>query len=160
MTAVWRLAGPTSLRLYSATSLRVGGLQHVDTERDGRGRNHGIGHRLDPRQSAGASPISHQYIAADRPTARCSDRLHPVLVTRRADGTFGGVSVAVARALATHLGVPIDLKPYDNPARYNESLATDDWVSGLLRAIPRAQSTSSSVATACKPDAHGIGDGA
>ena len=81
-------------------------------------------------------------------------------MTRRADGTFGGVSVAVARALATHLGVPIDLKPYDNPARYNESLATDDWVSGLLRAIPRAQSTSSSVATACKPDAHGIGDGA
>jgi polar amino acid transport system substrate-binding protein len=61
---------------------------------------------------------------------------NPVLVTRRADGTFGGVSVAVARALATHLGVPIDLKPYDNPARYNESLATDDWDIGLAARDP------------------------
>ena len=31
---------------------------------------------------------------------------NPVLVTRRPDGTLGGVSVAVARALAAHLGVP------------------------------------------------------
>ena len=61
---------------------------------------------------------------------------NPVLVTRRADGTFGGVSVLVARALATHLGVPVDLKPYDNPARYNESLATDDWDIGLAARDP------------------------
>ena len=61
---------------------------------------------------------------------------NPVLVTRRADGTFGGVSVVVARALATHLGVPVDLKPYDNPARYNESLATDDWDIGLAARDP------------------------
>src|SRR5262249_3315330 len=52
---------------------------------------------------------------------------NPVLVIRRPDGTLGGVSVAVAHALAVHLGVPIELKPYDNPVRYNESLATDDW---------------------------------
>src|SRR5262245_5056877 len=50
---------------------------------------------------------------------------NPVLVTRRPDGTLGGVSVVVARTLAAHLGVPIELKPYDNPARYNESLAPD-----------------------------------
>ena len=56
---------------------------------------------------------------------------NPVLVTRRPDGTLGGVSVAVARALAAHLGIPIELKPYDNPARYNESLAADDWDIGL-----------------------------
>src|SRR3978361_336201 len=49
---------------------------------------------------------------------------NPVLVTRGADGSLGGVSVAVARALAARLGVPIELKPYDNPARYNESLVT------------------------------------
>lgn len=52
---------------------------------------------------------------------------NPVLVTRGADGVLGGVSVAVASTLAARLGVPIELKPYDNPARYNESLAADDW---------------------------------
>lgn len=61
---------------------------------------------------------------------------NPVLVTRRADGSLGGVSVAVAHALAGHLGVPIELKPYDNPARYNESLATDDWDIGLAARDP------------------------
>ena len=61
---------------------------------------------------------------------------NPVLVTRHSDGTLGGVSVAVARALAAHLGVPVDLKPYDNPARYNESLATDDWDIGLAARDP------------------------
>jgi polar amino acid transport system substrate-binding protein len=61
---------------------------------------------------------------------------NPVLVTRHPDGTLGGVSVAVARALATHLGVPIEFKPYDNPARYNDSLATDDWDIGLAARDP------------------------
>src|SRR5262245_27924168 len=63
---------------------------------------------------------------------------NPVLVTRRPDGTLGGVSVVVARTLAVHLGVPIELKPYDNPARYNESLATDEWDIGLAARDPRA----------------------
>jgi polar amino acid transport system substrate-binding protein len=61
---------------------------------------------------------------------------NPVLVTRRSDGTLDGVSVAVAQALAAHLSVPIELKPYDNPARYNESLATDDWDIGLAARDP------------------------
>jgi polar amino acid transport system substrate-binding protein len=61
---------------------------------------------------------------------------NPVLVARRADGALGGVSVAVARELASHLGVPVELKPYDNPARYNESLATDDWDIGLAARDP------------------------
>jgi polar amino acid transport system substrate-binding protein len=61
---------------------------------------------------------------------------NPVLVTRRPDATLGGVSVAVAQALAAHLGVPVELKPYDNPARYNESLATDDWDVGLAARDP------------------------
>src|SRR5262249_47271887 len=47
---------------------------------------------------------------------------NPVLVTRRSDGALGGVSVAVAHSFAAHLGVPLELKPYDNPTRYNESL--------------------------------------
>src|SRR5947209_10741216 len=61
---------------------------------------------------------------------------NPVLVTRHTDGTLGGVSVAIARAFASRLGVPIELKPYDNPARYNESLATDDWDIGLAARDP------------------------
>jgi polar amino acid transport system substrate-binding protein len=61
---------------------------------------------------------------------------NPVLVTRRSDGSLGGVSVAVAQALAAGLSVPIELKSYDNPARYNESLATDDWDVGLAARDP------------------------
>jgi polar amino acid transport system substrate-binding protein len=61
---------------------------------------------------------------------------NPVLVTRSPDGSLAGVSVAVARALASHLGVPIEFKPYDNPTRYNESLTTDDWDVGLAARDP------------------------
>ena len=61
---------------------------------------------------------------------------NPVLVTRGADGSLGGVSVAVARTLAARLGVPIEFKSYDNPARYNESLESDDWDIGLAARDP------------------------
>ena len=71
---------------------------------------------------------------------------NPVLVTRRPDGTLGGVSLAVANALAVHLGVPIQLKPYDNPARYNDSLRSRPMTGTLasLPAIPRALTISHS----------------
>ena len=61
---------------------------------------------------------------------------NPVLVTRGTDGSLGGVSVSVARTLAAHLGVPVELKPYDNTVRYNESLASDDWDVGLAARDP------------------------
>jgi polar amino acid transport system substrate-binding protein len=61
---------------------------------------------------------------------------NPVLVTRRSDGALAGVSVTVAQALAAYLAVPVDLKPYDNPAQYNESLATDDWDIGFAARDP------------------------
>jgi polar amino acid transport system substrate-binding protein len=61
---------------------------------------------------------------------------NPVLVTRGADGQLGGVSVELARALATKLGVPIRLIPYENPARYNESLGKDEWDIGLAARDP------------------------
>lgn len=61
---------------------------------------------------------------------------NPVLVTRRPDRSLGGVSVTVANALAAHLGVPVEFKPYDNPALYNESLAIDDWDIGLAARDP------------------------
>jgi polar amino acid transport system substrate-binding protein len=61
---------------------------------------------------------------------------NPVLVTRGTDGSLGGVSVSIARTLAARLGVPVELKPYDNPVRYNESLASDDWDIGLAARDP------------------------
>jgi polar amino acid transport system substrate-binding protein len=71
---------------------------------------------------------------------------NPVLVTQHPDGTLGGVSVAIARALAAHLAVPVELKPYENPARYNDSLATDDWDIGLAaRDLSRAEHLAFSV---------------
>jgi polar amino acid transport system substrate-binding protein len=61
---------------------------------------------------------------------------NPVLVTRRPDGALAGVSVEVATALATNLGVPVELKAYDTPGRYNESLATDEWDIGIAARDP------------------------
>ena len=61
---------------------------------------------------------------------------NPVLVTRGADGQIGGVSVELARALAGKLGVPVRLIPYENPARYNESLGKDEWDVGLAARDP------------------------
>ena len=56
---------------------------------------------------------------------------NPVLVTRGADGQLGGVSVELARSLATKLGVSIRLMSYENPARYNESLGKMNGISDL-----------------------------
>ena len=88
------------------------------------------------RMSLAQTPLV-SAVAALCPTGKLRAALivsNPVLVTRRSDGTLGGVSVTVARALAAHLGVPTELKPYDNPARYGENLETDDWDIGLPRA--------------------------
>src|SRR5262245_49010406 len=89
----------------------------------------------------GARAQSTSAAATLCPTGRLRAALiasNPVLVARRPDGTLGGVSVAVAHTLAAHLGVPIELKPYDNPARYNETPATDEWEIGLAAGDPRA----------------------
>ena len=61
---------------------------------------------------------------------------NPVLVTRSADGQLGGVTVELARALAARLGIPVRLVPYDNPARYNESLGKGEWEIGLAARDP------------------------
>lgn len=89
------------------------------------------------------SAVQAQQVPDARATLSPSGKLraaliasNPVLVTRRSDGSLAGVSVAVAQALAAHIGVPVELKPYDNPVRYNESLATDDWDIGLAARDP------------------------
>src|SRR5438552_1072083 len=61
---------------------------------------------------------------------------NPVLVTRGAEGQLGGVSVELARALAAKLNFPVRLIPYENPARYNESLSKDEWDVGLAARDP------------------------
>jgi polar amino acid transport system substrate-binding protein len=61
---------------------------------------------------------------------------NPVLMTTTADGQLAGVSVELARALAAKLGVPVRLMPYQNPARYNESLGKDEWDVGLAARDP------------------------
>lgn len=61
---------------------------------------------------------------------------NPVLVSRDADGRLGGVSVELARALGAALGVPVQLVPFENPARYNESLGTGAWDVGLAARDP------------------------
>jgi polar amino acid transport system substrate-binding protein len=61
---------------------------------------------------------------------------NPVLVMRGTEGQLGGVSVELARALAAKLGVPVRLMPYENPARYNESLGKDEWDVGLAARDP------------------------
>src|SRR4051812_18451344 len=92
-------------------------------------------HFLGLTVGAAALPVASHIAWAQAPTAPATlsptGKLragliasNPVLVTRRSDGSLGGVSVSVARTLAARLGVPVDLKPYDNPARYNESLAS------------------------------------
>ena len=61
---------------------------------------------------------------------------NPVLVTRGGDGQLGGVSVELARAFAAKLSVPVRLMPYENPARYNESLGKDAWDIGIAARDP------------------------
>jgi polar amino acid transport system substrate-binding protein len=61
---------------------------------------------------------------------------NPVLVSRSTSGELGGVSVELARAFASKLGVPIRFVPYDNPARYNESLGKGEWDIGLAARDP------------------------
>jgi polar amino acid transport system substrate-binding protein len=61
---------------------------------------------------------------------------NPVLVTRGNDGQVGGVSVELARAFAARLGIPVRLMPYEDPARYNESLGKEAWDIGLAARDP------------------------
>src|SRR5436190_2843901 len=61
---------------------------------------------------------------------------NPVLLPRGSDGQRGGVSVELAPLFARRLGVPIRLMPYENPARYNESLGKGEWDIGLAARDP------------------------
>ncbi len=61
---------------------------------------------------------------------------NPVLVSRGPNGEFAGVSAELGRSFATKLGIVPRFVPYENPARYNESLGKDEWDIGIAARDP------------------------
>ena len=55
----------------------------------------------------------------------------PVLVTRNLEGQLTGVTVDLANAFASTLGVPVRLVPYENIVHYNQSIGRDEWDVGF-----------------------------
>ena len=55
----------------------------------------------------------------------------PVLVTRNLEGQLTGVTVDLANAFASTLGIPVRLVPYENIVHYNQSIGRDDWDVGF-----------------------------
>ena len=45
-------------------------------------------------------------------------------------------SVELAQLLTAKLSVPVRLIPYENPARYNQSLGKDEWDIGITARDP------------------------
>lgn len=52
---------------------------------------------------------------------------NPVLVSRNADGSLGGVSVDLGRLIATRLGVPFEPVVYPDTDAYARSFAKSEW---------------------------------
>jgi polar amino acid transport system substrate-binding protein len=67
---------------------------------------------------------------------------NPVLVTRRADGTVGGVSVELARLIAEGLGVPFEPVVYPDTDSYAKSFSTGQWDIAVGPRTPVAKSHS------------------
>jgi polar amino acid transport system substrate-binding protein len=55
----------------------------------------------------------------------------PVLVTRNLEGKLTGVTVDLANALASKLGIPVRIVPYENIVHYNQSIGRDEWDVGF-----------------------------
>jgi len=55
----------------------------------------------------------------------------PALVTRNLEGQLTGVTVDLANAFASTLGVPVRLVPYENIVHYNQSIGRDEWDVGF-----------------------------
>lgn len=86
--------------------------------------------------SAVAQPAGRSELA---PSGRLRVALigsNPVLVTRSADGSVGGGSVALGKFIAEKLGVPFQPVVYANPAAYTESFDKDEWDMGIAAKDP------------------------
>jgi polar amino acid transport system substrate-binding protein len=55
----------------------------------------------------------------------------PALVTRNLEGKLTGVAVDLANALASKLGYPVRMVPYENIVLYNQSIGRDEWDVGF-----------------------------
>jgi polar amino acid transport system substrate-binding protein len=55
----------------------------------------------------------------------------PALVTRNLEGKLSGVTVDLANALASKLGLPVRMVPYENIVHYNQSIGRDEWDVGF-----------------------------
>jgi polar amino acid transport system substrate-binding protein len=55
----------------------------------------------------------------------------PVLVTRNPEGQLTGVTVDLANAFASRLGLPVRMVPYENIVHYNQSIGRDEWDVGF-----------------------------
>jgi polar amino acid transport system substrate-binding protein len=63
----------------------------------------------------------------------------PVLVTRNLEGKLTGVTVDLANAFASTLGLPVRMVPYENIVHYNQSIGRDEWDVGFApRDLSRA----------------------
>lgn len=67
---------------------------------------------------------------------------NPVLVTRRADGTVGGVSVELAKLIAERLGVSFEPVVYQDTESYAKSFGTGQWDIAIGPRTPVAESHS------------------
>jgi polar amino acid transport system substrate-binding protein len=67
---------------------------------------------------------------------------NPVLVTRRADGTIGGVSVELAKLVAERLGVSFEPVVYPDTDSYAKSFGTGQWDIAIGPRTPVAESHS------------------
>ncbi|MGN6461741.1 MAG: ABC transporter substrate-binding protein, partial [Pseudolabrys sp.] len=73
------------------------------------------------------------------PTGRLRAANHhgtPVLAQNHADGTLGGVTVALARELGKRLDVPVDLIPFDAAGKVFAAIPEKAWDIAFLAIEP------------------------
>lgn len=97
-------------------------------------------------QLAGLSSGQSSEISAEiAPSGKLRAALvgsNPVLVTRRADGTLGGVSVELAKLISERLGVSFEPVIYPDTDSYAKSFGTGQWDIAIGPRTPVAESHS------------------
>lgn len=94
---------------------------------------------------AGSASAQSSGIAEIAPSGRLRSALigsNPVLVTRRVDGTVGGVSVELAKLIAERLGVSFEPVVYPDTDSYAKSFGTGQWDIAIGPRTPVAESHS------------------
>jgi polar amino acid transport system substrate-binding protein len=76
---------------------------------------------------ASAQPLAISEIAAQGRLRVGMLGYNPVLVTRKPDGSIGGVSVSLGKFIAERLGLPLEPVVYANPESGVQSYGKDEW---------------------------------